>query len=233
MGRFFNLDSPVMNFLSRLADLMILNICFLITCIPVFTIGASYTALLNVTMKMAKNEESYIIKSYFKQFKDNFKNSTIFWIGICVTGVVIFVDFRFSQQLEGSLAIAFQFVMSLITIMVVMVFNYVFALESTFANTRRNTVKNSLLFGIRYLPFTVIITIINAIPFICFLVGGMVFVYAMPVFLLIGFALLALLNGFIYRKLFDPVIKMIKDAATENVEAEKLVEGDADELAKK
>ncbi len=220
MGRFFNLDSPIMNLLNRVADLMILNICFLITCIPVFTIGAAYTALLNVTMKMAKNEESYIIKSYFKQFRDNFKNSTIFWLIICAIGVILYVDLQFGRQLGGTLAVVFQFFVTMIGILLIMVFNYVFALESTFINTRRATIKNSLLFGIRYLPFTVIITIVNAIPFACFLIGGVVFVYAMPVFLIVGFAVLALLNGFIYRKLFDPLIKMIKESTEEKIETE-------------
>ena len=42
---FFNLDSPVMRFLTKVADLIILNILFLICCIPIVTIGAASTAL--------------------------------------------------------------------------------------------------------------------------------------------------------------------------------------------
>ena len=37
---FFNLDSPVMRFLTKVADLIILNILFLICCIPIVTIGS-------------------------------------------------------------------------------------------------------------------------------------------------------------------------------------------------
>ena len=49
MSSFFNMDSPVMRFLSRLCDLMILNILCLICCIPIVTIGASITSLYPVT----------------------------------------------------------------------------------------------------------------------------------------------------------------------------------------
>jgi len=56
MGKFFNLDSPLMRFMTKLADLMILNLLFLITCIPVITIGAAWTSLYYVTLKMVKDE---------------------------------------------------------------------------------------------------------------------------------------------------------------------------------
>lgn len=63
--------------MGRAADLMILNIVFIICCLPIVTIGASLTALHYVTLKMVRNEESYIVKSFFKSFKQNFKQATI------------------------------------------------------------------------------------------------------------------------------------------------------------
>ena len=65
MGSFFNMDSPVMRFLSRLCDLMILNILCLICCIPIVTIGASITALYSVTLKMVKGEDFLYCKKAF------------------------------------------------------------------------------------------------------------------------------------------------------------------------
>ena len=47
--KFFNYDSPIMQFLTRLTDLFILNFLFLICSIPIITIGASATALYSVT----------------------------------------------------------------------------------------------------------------------------------------------------------------------------------------
>ena len=77
MNGFFNMDSPVMRFLSRVCDLMILNLLCLICCIPIITIGASITALYSVTLKMVKGEETYIVKGFFHALKQNFKISTI------------------------------------------------------------------------------------------------------------------------------------------------------------
>ncbi len=90
MGRFFDLDSPLMSTLSKLADLIILNILVVICSLPLFTIGASLTAMHYVVLKMVRNEEGYIIKSFFKSFKQNFKQATIIWlILLVVIGVQI------------------------------------------------------------------------------------------------------------------------------------------------
>ena len=80
MGKVFALDSPLMNGLSKLADLIWLNILATICCIPIITIGASLTALHYVVLKMVKDEEGYITRSFFKSFKENFKQATLMWL---------------------------------------------------------------------------------------------------------------------------------------------------------
>jgi len=68
---FFDLDSPLMNVLNKMADLMWLNILTLICCIPVITAGAALTSMHYVALKIVRNEESYITRSFFKSFKTN------------------------------------------------------------------------------------------------------------------------------------------------------------------
>ena len=94
MGRFFNLDSPLMTFLSKMADLMILNLLTLLCCLPIITAGDAMTALYYMTIKMVKNEECYIVKGYFKSFKENFKQATIIWLIALVVGIIFAGDFH-------------------------------------------------------------------------------------------------------------------------------------------
>ena len=77
MDRLFNMDNKFFTVMGRVADLIMLNVVFLICCLPIVTIGASLTALHYVTLKMTRNEESYIIRSFFKSFKQNFKQATV------------------------------------------------------------------------------------------------------------------------------------------------------------
>ena len=76
------MDSPFMRFLSVLADLMILNFLTILCCIPVVTAGASFTAMHYVLIKMVRNEEGYIAKSFFHAFKQNLGQGIFIWIGM-------------------------------------------------------------------------------------------------------------------------------------------------------
>ncbi len=76
MDRIFNMDNKFFTFMGKAADLILLNIIFLICCLPVVTIGASVTAMYYVTLKMVRNEESYISRSFFQSFRQNFRQAT-------------------------------------------------------------------------------------------------------------------------------------------------------------
>ena len=55
MDRFFNMDNKFFTFMSRVADLIILNLLCIVCCIPVVTIGPSIAAMFYVTLKMVRN----------------------------------------------------------------------------------------------------------------------------------------------------------------------------------
>ena len=63
------MDNVVTRALTKICDMICLNIVWLICCIPIVTIGASTAALYSVMLKMVKNEEGYIFRSFFKAFK--------------------------------------------------------------------------------------------------------------------------------------------------------------------
>lgn len=89
MGRFFSMDNKFFTFMNKVADLCILNIICLVCCIPIVTAGASITAMYYVTLKMVRNEEAYIVRSFFKSFKDNFKQATIINLIMIAVGAVL------------------------------------------------------------------------------------------------------------------------------------------------
>ena len=60
LERMFNYENPVWQFMNRVADLLILNLMFLIFSLPIITIGASYTALTYVTVKIVRKEDTYV-----------------------------------------------------------------------------------------------------------------------------------------------------------------------------
>ena len=65
MSRLFDPDAPLMRFLSRVADLMILNILWIFLCIPVVTAGAATTALYRVCLNIAAQTDASVIRDFF------------------------------------------------------------------------------------------------------------------------------------------------------------------------
>lgn len=87
LSGFFNYDNPVWRFIGKFGDLIILNVLWFVCSIPIFTIGASTTAVYYVTLKLARNDDGYTIRSFFKSFKENFKQATIIWLIMLAVGL--------------------------------------------------------------------------------------------------------------------------------------------------
>ncbi|MCR5672429.1 MAG: DUF624 domain-containing protein [Lachnospiraceae bacterium] len=204
MGKVFNFEGPLFNFLSRVADLIWLNLLFILCCIPVITIGAATTALYYVTLKMAKDEEGYITKSYFKAFKDNFVQATVIWVIFLVISVVMFMDLRIANggniaDILNDSTISNVVIVSVGVMMIVLAMTgtYVFPLLAQFDNTVKNTIKNAFLLSIRHLPYTVAMLVIAAIP-----VALIWFSPALLLLVLIMFSVVAYINSKFFNKIF-------------------------------
>lgn len=202
MSGFFNIDSPIMRFLSRVCDLMILNVLCIICCLPIVTAGASITALYTITMKMVRGEESYIFKGFFKAFKENFKQSTIIWLIMAVLGIFIFVDYQAASLLPENVRNIFRIFIGALIIFYAMILSYVFPYTARFANNIKNIFKNSLLIAILNLPWTILIVVIPAaLGFATFLTTRTL-VYGSMLWMLMGFAVVAYVESMMFRKIF-------------------------------
>ena len=78
--------------MSRVADLIILNLLCIVCCIPVVTIGPSIAAMFSVTLKMVRNEESYIVRGFFKSFKQNLKQGIVINLIMLAAALLLYFD---------------------------------------------------------------------------------------------------------------------------------------------
>ena len=162
MNHLLNPEGPVMQFITKVTYSAYLNILWFLCCIPIFTIGASTTALFYVTLKMAKNEEGNITRAFFRSFKENFKQGTIIWLILLIAGIVLGFDgytlyhMRFTN--------AFWTIITAIFIVVVVAYAiilmYIFPLLARFQNTTWAMFKNSIMIGMRFLLCTAIMAAI-------------------------------------------------------------------------
>ena len=211
MGKVFALDSPLMNGLSKLADLIWLNILATICCIPIITIGASLTALHYVVLKMVKDEEGYITRSFFKSFKENFKQATLMWLMLLVVFILLVADFmifRFSGIVFPGWC---QIALIAIAVLIMFATMHLFPLLSRYENSIRATYKNSLFMGILHLPKTILMML-------CWIVPIVITIYVesfFPIVFFLGISGPAFLNALLYKKSFqqlEPETEIKSDA---------------------
>lgn len=225
MGNLFNMDNKFFQFMGRVADLMILNILFIVCSIPVFTIGASTTALFYVTLKMAKNEEAYIVRPFFKSFKQNFRQATGIWLIVLFSFILLFSDFYIISQMSGTVAMVVRYGLIFVALVFSFIYLYVFPVLAKFDNTIKNTIKNSLLMAIRHLPRTIAMLAISIVPMLLTLLVSEFMVYGSLAWVLVGFASTAFVNSLFFVKIFDRYIPD-EDAEGEGADSDSTEEKD-------
>ena len=210
MNGLFAPDSRFMRYLNRLADLMILNLLFLLTSIPIFTIGASLTALYSVCFRLGTDREGSTFRDYFAAFKENFLQATSLFLLLLLwlmgTGGAA-VIFCFMAGWMHCLFVPF----AVLFIVVVLVASYVFPLLSRFENRTATTLKNAALLSLGYLPRSILMGAINLFPFVLLAVDLLTFLKAAFAWLIVWFAAAAYINCLILKKVFAPYLKEEND----------------------
>ena len=206
MTKLFNFESPLIRFLSRLGDLMILNLLFLLTSVPLVTIGASWTALYCVTLKMVREEEGSIPGSFFRSFRQNFRQATLLWLGVLALAALLVLDLWVLRGAAGTPAEIMRTCILLLGLLMLMVLQYLFPGLARFDASIKDTVRNACLLALGNLPKTALMTAasLGAVYLSC--LSNLTISVSMALFLLLGFSLLALGNSAILVKLLDPCL---------------------------
>lgn len=198
-------DHPFFIFMNKLGDFILLNILFILTSLPVITIGASMTALYTSMDRISQNEEAYIIQSYFQYFTQNFKKATILWITYLLAALPIAFSSSWLSVYGNAHPLYY-----IPYIFYLMVFSftllYTFPLQATFENTVLRLLCNSLLTALRHLPSTILLMFLFYIPITFTLLFPEIFYITFLFWTMIGFSFLVFFTGYFYRSIFRQYI---------------------------
>ena len=200
--RFNWTDNVVMRALGKIGDMICLNVMWLICCIPIITIGASTTALYTVMLRMVKNEEGYIFRGFLKAFKSNFKQSTLIWLILLLLGIVWTVDFRVAGFMPGMAGIILSAIFLALGFILLSVMIYIFPLTARYENGIKATFKNALILTVAKLPYTLLMVAIVVAAVFASLWSAFTLLFSLPLWLIIGGALIAWVNSYILRRVF-------------------------------
>ena len=197
---FFNPKSTATRFLTGLCNLIIVNLLFIITCIPIFTIGASFTALYRITIAILAGDNPSIFKDYFRAFRDNFIKATLlelFYAAVSAFFIfeVVMVNTMMSPDLSWVQYIPYFFLILILSHTL-----YSVPLLAWFEESFGQILKNALLLSITNLPVTIMYVVITA--------GLAYAVWQFPsltasLLIFLGIALLALFYSIFLKRIFE------------------------------
>ncbi len=203
MGSWFGIDSPFMNFLNKVMNLLVLNFCFLLCCVPVVTIGAGITALYAMNLKMVRNEEPPVWRGFWKEFRANFKQGTISFLVLSVFGILIFWNYRIIAGWSGVIAVLLRVALLVMGIFYVLEFLYLFPYIARFEDRLGVCAWNALLIGVSRFVCTVMLVLIVVAVSSLMLSDAELLLRALILWLTIGFAGMNYLFSWILRRVFD------------------------------
>lgn len=203
MEHIFDMNGKFFSAFTRLADIILLNILFIITCLPVITIGAALCALYQTALQIVQHKESYIHQDFFSNLKQGlYPNGVagLFSIGCVCICVLNFRTIPFLHK--GSTGIVL-FCMQLLFLFCLYVFLlYINILPKPYRMTLKNTLHNVFYLAFKYLPISLICLCISLLPvgYLLLFPGEMKWVLSF--LLTAGFSVISLAHSFLLLKVF-------------------------------
>lgn len=175
LTRFF--ESRFFEGLGKAVDILILSIYFVICSIPIFTIGASLTALYYSIHKVIFQGRGYTTE-FFHSFKDNFKQATLSWLIFLVVGTVLGGDLYITTKVispdDKMAGIWIIFLIFLLIEVIWVLYHFIYI--GRFENGFKQSFKVSGALAVLHFAYSILLLLITAM----FVLWG----YLMPVFAL-------------------------------------------------
>lgn len=210
LKKLFDMDNPVVRFMGRTGDLIVLNSLFLVCSLPLVTVGASLTAMIRVIQGILMGSEPGMVKTFFHCFRKNFAQATAAWLLLVVLAAALGYNIFFvGANFTGWLATGLKLMAGSLLVVVLGAAGYAFPLIARYENTLRRHLLNALILAAAKLPRTLCVTALNILPAALAYLSLRVFFYSIAVWVLVGFAAVCWLDCLLLR----PVLRQLEQPA--------------------
>ena len=213
--KIFSLESPIVQKLSFFFDFMMINMIYILCCVPIVTIGAATAALHKVAQAIVYDTDNGIFKTFFRAFRENFKRGTAVWLVLLLAAGICGLDLYFANQMDSNAA---RVIALLGMVAVAMTAVSVFILVARFENTWGNHLKNALLLSLSHAPRALLaLALWGGMVLLTFFSFNTMYMMVL-LWLMVGFTCLSYATLWI----FTPMLKKLEPAPAE--EGEEIIE---------
>lgn len=204
MNSLTNPDTRLYRIMSRITQLIGLNILTFLCCIPVVTMGAAFSAAHKVMHDMLYDGEDEVIKPFFRAFKHSFKQATVVWLAylllvlVCMFNIMM-VDMTFT----GTVRIVAYIIILVLLLAFSCLGSLLFPLIGRYRNTLMEHLSNSLLLTLSHPLRAIAMAALNAFPFLLAYSSLLHFLKSMVIWLTFGVGIIFLVDGLLMKKIYE------------------------------
>ena len=198
----FDTDNFLMRFCEKVLDIVTVNLLFVVSCLPIVTIGVAKISLYQTIFEVKSSRRVPVFKTYMRAFKQNLKLGL--QLGLLELGIFLISVVDLSL-FWGQTGLGFQLIKAIclgILIFLTLVMLASYPIAARYDLTWKEALqKGLLLVSFNFVWFFLMIAIILLIIMLLYL-SGFTLILGGSAFLLFGFGLLAFCQAGLMEKLF-------------------------------
>lgn len=174
------LDTRVYRWFEVATDFFLLNLIWLVACVPVVTIFPSTAAMFGVVRDWSREKEGGLVRAFATHFRENFAQSLLVGVLWPLFGVALVLDFFVANQLLPGPEVVMKSLLVLAAVLYASASVFLFPVMVHYEMGWKALLKNSLLLSIGRLPttaacllFVAAVAVLTAIlPVLIFITGS-------------------------------------------------------------
>ena len=196
--KFLNPDNALMITMTQITDCIFLSLFWLIGCIPVVTMGASFAALYDATYRGFRQGEKHSWGRFLQVYQENWKASIlptlVFLVGSSLLSKTLIA--LWNSAAAGNLPWMVFSGAAFVGVLVLGILSILFPVLSRFENSFLGLLKNTVFLAMANLPRTLALGFLNAVTVM------LCAVFVIPLFFLPSLA--ALMGSLFIEPMFKP-----------------------------
>jgi len=149
----FDPDSKFMQITNTMLDYLKTGLLFMLFSIPVLPMGAAATAAMAVAMKMVRGEAPAVWQSFWKAFKENFKQGTALLLIFGLIFALLGFDWYQVMNMDSTTVVRIARAgIVLLTIFITSIALYSFAIIARYELGLKAVLRNAVIYTLLYFP---------------------------------------------------------------------------------
>ena len=192
MGGIFSVEGKFFTVTSKMVDMVVITLMWILGCIPIITIFTSTSSLYHTTVKCIRYDRGKAYEEFIDAYKKNLRQGISLTILYGLIGMIIgWLDYKvfFLSQSRTSIVFILAVGMLMLTVLYLLNVLWIVPVFSRFSNTLGNILKLNYVISTRYL--------IRSIPMMAVIVTAVIMMQASIPLVIIFPSLVMLINSYI------------------------------------